>query len=172
MRGNSSITGELPWQKPVTRGIFSNGNIWISIKISLNFVPKGPVNNIPALVQIIAGSRPGDKPLDAYMHHLAVMSQARIGGTFYQIHWLLANLLLEKSKPESRIFETSRDLAVNNGCVLLCISAWMKSVVVVWINTLIPRQHGRDFASDIFKLIKITEFWFKCHWNVCSQTSN
>ena len=27
------------------------------------FVPKGPINNIPALVQIMAWRRPGDKPL-------------------------------------------------------------------------------------------------------------
>ena len=33
------------------------------IKISLQFVPKGPINNIPALVQIMAWCRPGDKPL-------------------------------------------------------------------------------------------------------------
>ena len=43
--------------------IFLNENIWISIKISLKFVPKGPINNIPALVQIRAWHRPGDKPL-------------------------------------------------------------------------------------------------------------
>ena len=43
--------------------IFLNENAWISIKISLKFVPKGPMNNIPALVQIMAWLRPGDKPL-------------------------------------------------------------------------------------------------------------
>ena len=42
--------------------IFLNENVWISIKISLNFVPKGPINNISPLVQIIAWRRPGDKP--------------------------------------------------------------------------------------------------------------
>ena len=30
--------------------IFLNENVWIPIKISLIFVPKGPINNIPALV--------------------------------------------------------------------------------------------------------------------------
>ena len=34
---------------------------------SLNFVPKGPMNNIPALVQIMAWRRPGDKPLSEPM---------------------------------------------------------------------------------------------------------
>ena len=42
--------------------IFVNGNVWISIKISPKFVLKGPINNIPALVQIMALHRPGDKP--------------------------------------------------------------------------------------------------------------
>ena len=44
-----------------------NENITISIKISLKFVPKGPINNIPVLVQIMAWRRPGDKPLSEPM---------------------------------------------------------------------------------------------------------
>ena len=47
--------------------IFLNENVSISIKISLMFVPKGPINNIPALVQIMAWRRPGDKPLSEPM---------------------------------------------------------------------------------------------------------
>ena len=43
--------------------IFLNENVRISIKISLKFVTKGPINNIPALVQIMAWRRPGDKPV-------------------------------------------------------------------------------------------------------------
>ena len=43
--------------------IFVNENARVSIKFSLKFVPKGPMNNIPALVQIMAWRRPGDKPL-------------------------------------------------------------------------------------------------------------
>ena len=46
---------------------FLNKKIWISIKISLEFVPKGPINNNPALVQIMAWRRPGDKPLSEPM---------------------------------------------------------------------------------------------------------
>ena len=37
------------------------------IKISLKFVPKDRINNIPALVQIMAWRRPGDKPLSEPM---------------------------------------------------------------------------------------------------------
>ena len=47
--------------------IFLSENVWISIKISLKFVPKGPINNIPALVKIMAWRRPGDKPLSEAM---------------------------------------------------------------------------------------------------------
>ena len=46
-----------------TTQIVLNENMWISIGISLKFLPEGLINNIPALVQIIAWCRPGDKPL-------------------------------------------------------------------------------------------------------------
>ena len=47
--------------------IFLNENVWIPIKISLKFVPKRRINNIPGLVQIMAWRRPGDKPLSEPM---------------------------------------------------------------------------------------------------------
>ena len=47
--------------------IVLNENVWIPIKISLKFVPKGRINNIPVLVQIMAWRRPGDKPLSEPM---------------------------------------------------------------------------------------------------------
>ena len=47
--------------------ILLNENVWIPIKISLNFVTKGPINNIPSLVQIMVWRRPGAKPLSEPM---------------------------------------------------------------------------------------------------------
>ena len=47
--------------------IFLNENVKISIKISLKFVSKGPMKNIPTLVQIMAWRRSGDKPLSEPM---------------------------------------------------------------------------------------------------------
>ena len=47
--------------------IFLNQNAWISLKISLKFAPKVRINNIPALVQIMAWHRLGDKPLSEPM---------------------------------------------------------------------------------------------------------
>ena len=67
----------------IFKRIFLNENVRILLKISLKFVPKGPINNIPALVQMMAWRRTGDKPLsepmmtqfnDAYMRHSASMS--------------------------------------------------------------------------------------------------
>ena len=52
-----------PFTDDIFKCIFLNENVLISIKISLKFVPKGQINNIPALVQIMAWRRPGDKPL-------------------------------------------------------------------------------------------------------------
>ena len=58
--------------------IFLNENGRILIKISLKFVPRSWINNKPALVQVMAWPRTGDKPLpelmltqltDAYMQH-------------------------------------------------------------------------------------------------------
>ena len=43
--------------------IFLNENDRIPIKISLKFVPRSPINNKPALVQVMAWHKIGDKPL-------------------------------------------------------------------------------------------------------------
>ena len=51
----------------IFKRIFLNENILIPIKISLKFVPKGSINNIPALVQIMAWRLPGDKLLSEPM---------------------------------------------------------------------------------------------------------
>ena len=55
------------FQKTFANAFFFNGNVWISIEISLKFISKGQINNIPALVQIMAWRRPGDKPLSEPM---------------------------------------------------------------------------------------------------------
>ena len=62
----------------VFRCISVNEKFCVLNEISLKFVPKGPFNNNPALVQMMAWRRPGDKPLsepmltqftDTYMRH-------------------------------------------------------------------------------------------------------
>ena len=63
--------------------IFINKNDRIPFGIPLKFVPKSPIDNKPALVQVMAWHRTGNKPLlevmlnqftDAYMWHKGEMS--------------------------------------------------------------------------------------------------
>ena len=70
----------------IFKWLFFNEIIWISIKISKNFVLRCPVNNIPALVQIMAWRRPGDKPLSEPMivrlpTHICVTRPQRVNAT-------------------------------------------------------------------------------------------
>ena len=51
----------------IFNSIFLNENVSTPIKFSLKFVLKGPIDNIPALVQIMAWRRLGDKPLSEQM---------------------------------------------------------------------------------------------------------
>ena len=62
---------------------FVNQNVLIFIKIPLNFVSKGPIDQKSFLVQVMVWHRIGDKPSsepiithfnDTYMHHPASMS--------------------------------------------------------------------------------------------------
>ena len=74
----------------IFKRIFFNENVWISIKISLKFVPKGPIYNIPALVQIIAWCHSGDKPLSEPMMvslpmHICVTRPQWVGLAFQEL---------------------------------------------------------------------------------------
>ena len=62
----------------IFKPIFLNKNVRIAIKISLKIIPRNPIDNESALVQVKAWLRTGDKPLhepmltqftDAYMRH-------------------------------------------------------------------------------------------------------
>ena len=66
---NSSSPGQngRHFADDISKCVFLNENVWIPIKISLKFVPKGPINNIPSLVLIMVSCRPGAKPLSEPM---------------------------------------------------------------------------------------------------------
>ena len=82
---NFSHLTNLPLDKmaAISQTTLSSAFLWmkrffISIRISLKFVPKGPIDNKAALVQVMAWSWTGDKPLpepmltqftNAYMRH-------------------------------------------------------------------------------------------------------
>ena len=63
--------------------IFLNKNVGISINISLKFLPKGPINKILELVEIMAWRRPGKKPLSepmvvSVLMHICVTQHQRV----------------------------------------------------------------------------------------------
>ena len=73
---------------------FLNENVWISITISLKFVSKGTINDIPALFQIMAWHRPDDKPLSGaiviiLLMHICITRPQRVYQVFckHAIMW-------------------------------------------------------------------------------------
>ena len=61
---------------------FFNENVWILINISYNICSHGSINNIPALVWIMARRLPGDKPLSSPLMvsvptHICVSSRVK-----------------------------------------------------------------------------------------------
>ena len=71
--------------------IFLKENFRITIKISLKFVPNGPINDIPVLVQIMAWRGLGDRPLSEPM---VIRSPTHICVT--QPQWVKEQLILNK----------------------------------------------------------------------------
>ena len=81
----------------IFKWIFLNENVWISINMSLKFVPKGPINNIKALVQIMAWRRPGDKPLSEPMliillTHICVTRPQWVNGKIWWQSYICARI--------------------------------------------------------------------------------
>ena len=76
-----------------------NENVWISVKISKKFIPKGPINNIPVLVQIMAWRRPGDKPLSEPMmaslltHICVTRHQCALWSSLFHVIMATASLI-------------------------------------------------------------------------------
>ena len=166
--------------------IFLNENARISIKISLKFVPKGPINNNPALVQVMAWRRSGDKPLSEPMMVslltqicvtrpqwvntplvpcLSTMIPIDFGDTTLtrQISLIYAsqNYLFQNYTYWSRWRQhpPTADKETNSCSVFRDRSL---------VNTLRPRQNGRHFwttFSNAFYWMKMFELRLKFHWS-------
>ena len=74
----------------IFKWIFLNENVWILIKISLKFAPKCLINNIPALVQIMAWCRLGNKPLSG---PVMVRLLTHICITWFESIWVILTVL-------------------------------------------------------------------------------
>ena len=103
----------------IFKSIFFNENVQIEIKISLTFVPKAPINNIPALVQIMAWRRLGDKPLSepmmvSLLTHICVTRPqwVNVSLNFHITHWG-SGLVLFGTKPLPQKMFTYHQLISN-----------------------------------------------------------
>ena len=73
--------------------IFLNENVWISFTISMKCVLKVQINNIPALVQIMAWRRTGDKPsFEPMMTHICVTRPKWIKDHRCNANWIWSNM--------------------------------------------------------------------------------
>ena len=85
----------MPFSRRLFKWIFLNENGWIFIKILLKFVPNVPINNIPALVQIMAWRRSGDKPLSEPMMDSLLTQICVTRPQWLNFKLRLANMLLK-----------------------------------------------------------------------------
>ena len=98
--------------------IFLNENVWISIEISLKFVPRGPINNIPALVQIMACHLVSAKPLSepmmvSLLTHIS-MAQCKTAVSPLLTHLRYCSLALSRQCVSPIFNELSLLLLINN----------------------------------------------------------
>ena len=93
-----------------------NDNVTILIMLSLKFAPKDPINNIPALVQVITWRRPGDKPLSEPTR--TTRTPAFWGypppPNDYPYHWVI----LDPKSKESQIHKLKKIAKISNCWIL------------------------------------------------------
>ena len=132
--------------------IFLNENVTISIKISLKFVPKRPINNIPALVQIMAGADQATSHylnqwwLDYWCIYASLGLNELIKGApeniFVKVshHWMDMNKTIEVRYLLEFAMVTMWNTELCKGCgkVITCctVEVWD------WINNLISHLLG------------------------------
>ena len=124
----------------ISQTTFSNAFSWMKIfehrlEFHMKFVPKDPINNILALVQIMAWGRPGDKPLSESM---MVSLPTHICVTRPQwVNWILGNKLQWNFNRNSNIFV--QEIAFENGvCEMASIFLGLSVLIPVGNRTRTP----------------------------------
>ena len=113
----------------ISQTTLSNAFSWkkifrISIKVSLKFVPKGPINNFPALVEIMAWHQPGDKPLsetmmDSVLTHICVIRPQWVKKNWW-IRWILRSNLVTFQRCDMAFIEPMHRNKPNITYLLTC----------------------------------------------------
>ena len=152
--------------------------IWISIKISLMFVPK--VNNIPALVQIMAWRRPGDKPLS---ESIMVSLLTHICVTRPQ--WVNSTLSFSFSVPTHKVNTIPAD-ALSPGhqklwyhpnetfpvCLMVIFWEYSGNSEKCWENLLSPRADTGTTIVWSFPREKSASVWSDNVGNILGNTAH
>ena len=120
--------------------IFLNENVWIPIKLSWKFVPKCPINNIPALIQIMAWHSPGSKPLSEPivvslpMHMCITLPQwVKIDVRAYQYHNSLMIPINSLQSGDQCIYASAKWVIIRSHNGLLPVS----DQSIIWPNAAI-----------------------------------
>ena len=103
--------------------IFINENIRISIKFSLKFVPKGPISNIQALVQIMPGAIQGTS------HYL---------NQWWLVYWrIYASLGLNELMQFQVVLVMAAQAWTVSGWIMYHVCCWILAVSVVRVSALL-----------------------------------
>ena len=134
-RLNSSPPGQNGRHFPdnIFKGIFLNENAFIPIKISLKFIPNGPISNIPALVQIMAWCWQGAKPLSEPM-----------------LTWFTDICTTRGDELKNFITGKSETLTTKIGCFLRSVVASGPPIHLCLYRSLQIRAHSTSSQSNFF----------------------
>ena len=121
--------------------IFLNEDVRILLKISLKFVPKGPIDNDPALVQIMAWCQLGDKQLSESMIIILLMHICIPRPQWVNQCWLILTLS-PKNKYQWNLNFSEKN-AFENVCKMWCqhfgskwltFDWWHLKLVIFWLK--------------------------------------
>ena len=160
-------------------------NVWIFIEISLRFVPKGPINNIPALVQIMAWHRSGDKPssepmMVSLLMHICVtrpqwVNSMAFGNEYQNLSDVIFKLIIKTHQitPQKTVIELDdillKSLWPRNGSGVadLDILLLVLHQAIIWTNDILLTG---SFGTTEWKFEKkkyqhvIKKMFWKCCW--------
>ena len=156
--------------------IFLNENVWISIKISLKVVPKGLINNIPSLVQIMACWLNGDKPLSELMMvsllmHICVTRPQWIKGmSLWWPLWGLLSCYYVSKWSHCSLFDDGALVDEIFGCIIFI---WVTETSLHWQGTGIvsPVMNTSPHPPVMFLWCRMV-VWIGCLWFVIMTTNS
>ena len=129
----------------ISKSIFFNENVWILLKISLTFVPEVQINKIPALFQIMAWHRPGDKPLSEPVM-VRLLTHICITRPQWVKHWWHNNI----NKTKHKKTQGNHEYNMYRTCCHSHINIWNWQ----WLCCLHIYQHHQYSSPHCYDLAK------------------